>query len=808
MFQKNTDIAPADLRAAVDQAVDSILITDTKGRIRYVNPAFTRLTGYPLEEVVGKSTNILKSGRQLPAFYADLWKTIESGQHWRGDLINRRKDGTLYSEEMEVSPIKNERGEISSYIAIKRDVTKLRLAQEVQTRLAAIVGASGDAILTYSPGGNILSWNGGAEAIFGYSAAEVLNQPITMLLAPERVAKLPRFTDQILQQGNSISQHDTVCLHRDGGVMQASVTGSPIRNSTGEVEAISIILRDTSKQKRAEEALRDSEERLRISDEQFRQLAENIHQVFFVVSRNKTLYVSPAFERVFGMSIERVYNSPLAWQETIHPDNVEQVRLFVEAAVKGQPANAEFRIRTPEASEKWIRSQTFPVRDPSGVLIRTVGIAEDITERKLYESDLINAREAANAASRAKSTFLANMSHEIRTPMNGVLGMLELLMETALTPEQQRYAAVAQGSGRTLLTLMDDILDLSKIEAGKVAVLNLSFNLRQVIDDVVLSLQVAVDAKRLNFHSHVSAEIPYLLSGDAQRLRQVLTNLCANAIKFTEHGEVRLKASLDSAIQSGENWKLTLRFEIADTGIGVSPSQCAELFMRFTQADASPTRKYGGTGLGLAISKQLVQLMGGEIGVESQPGVGSVFWFTTVLGQASISPQALMDFSGERLGDSHPGTPAGRLARILVVEDNEVNRMVTMAQLQMLGYQAFSVNNGLEAVQAVKQGGYDLVLMDCHMPVMDGFEATARIRKSSHAAIPVIALTAGAFQEDEDRCLSEMNDYIAKPVDLGRLTRVLAKWLPLSSGRNATTFEHMKKKQIGTDAPSSLRFEV
>ena len=293
---------------------------------------------------------------------------------------------------------------------------------------------------------------------------------------------------------------------------------------------------------------------------------------------------------------------------------------------------------------------------------------------------------------------------------------------------------MAQTSGRALLALIDDILDLSKIEARKIALENLSLNLRHTVEDVVQLLRVQASAKGLQFHSRVSPEIPLLLRGDAHRLRQVLTNLAANAIKFTERGEVALEVQL---LREADG-KATVRFAITDTGIGIRPDQVAALFSPFTQADASTTRKYGGTGLGLAICKQLVEMMGGKIGVDSREGEGSTFWFTAVFERApGVAPGAELvarnpasERTDARLVSPRGLTATGRKPRILVAEDNATNRAVALAQLDKLGYKADAVANGAEAVEALQHGEYDLVLMDCEMPVMDGFEATRRIRES------------------------------------------------------------------------------
>ncbi len=600
--------------------------------------------------------------------------------------------------------------------------------------------------------------------------------------------------DRTLAQGESVVGEDTQIQRHDSKRATIRFSSVPLRNSEGKISAAVVVCEDVSELKQAEalrirllaeqqstSAIRDSETRLRaIFDSSFEAIISN--------DADSTITEwNPQAEKIFLYTRQEAIGQKI--YDLIIPPQMRESHIRATQSFF-ETGHGPLLDKTIEIQAMRKGGDVFPIQLSVSVIRKDghftfTSFIDDITERKKNERDLIAAKQEALEALKVKSEFLANMSHEIRTPINAVIGLTDLLKESPLTPEQSKFIQLVQESGSHLLTVINDILDFSKIEAGQMKLEHINFNVKHLIQNTSEILKYKIQEKKLAFKIEIDPQVPLEIKGDPGRIGQILLNLLSNALKFTESGSITVKLSLENS----PLFNPKLRFSIIDTGIGLSPESKRRLFTPFVQADGSTARKYGGTGLGLSICKRLVALMNGEIQVESTLGQGSNFSFTGVF-VASHQTHARLTPRDESGVKYFPSASAENF-KILVAEDNSTNQLLTLAQLKSLGYAAQAVANGAEAIAAFKTQSFDLILMDCQMPEMDGFEATQQIReleKRLGSHIPIIALTANAMQEDEQLCLNAgMDAYLSKPTKRNLLAKLIDQQLSKAKeeGKNA-----------------------
>jgi PAS domain S-box-containing protein len=578
----------------------------------------------------------------------------------------------------------------------------------------------------------------------------------------ERVAE----NDLALRETGTSTKMSYRILRPNGETRWISMQGSAHRDESGKLLGVTALCGDVTAAELAGRELREREEL-------FRRLSVSCPVGIFLSDLSGGItYANPRSAEIWKLETGEILG--IGWAKRVHPDDLGSLAAnWVAACQSGKEYGQEYRLLLPDGSVRWIYGKSVVIHDAEGRSVGTVGTVDDITERKQLQQELEDAKEMAEKANRTKDLFLANVSHELRTPLNGVLGMCDVLLDTDLNPQQRDSAETVRYSGQTLLTVVNDILDLSRIEAGKLRLELAPFDLRRTLANSVTLLQLQAKAKGLQVTLDYPEAMAGAFVGDQDRIQQILINYLTNSIKFTDAGGVAIEVRVEPAGKGVMRILLSVR----DSGSGISETAQKSLFRPFTQLDGSSTRRQGGVGLGLSICKRLAELMDGTVGVISTPGLGSTFFLKLNLPAAAAS----FGEGQERPEAEALATAPQRTRRLLLAEDNAINQKVAVHLLRKLGWVADVAQDGKSAYELVQKHNYELVLMDCQMPVVDGYTATSLIRSyevsGMTARLPIIALTANAMDGERERCLSAgMDDYIAKPLHVDSLRRVLDRW--------------------------------
>ncbi|KOR29297.1 hypothetical protein TI03_02635 [Achromatium sp. WMS1] len=778
------------LSRAVEQSHSTIIITNLEANIEFVNPAFTHITGYSSDDVLGKNPRFLQSGRHSAEFYLEMWHTLTSDQVWQGELYNKRKDGSFYWELATISPVKDESGVTTHYLGVKEDITQRKLAEEAlntsEAKYRRLIEDLGDrfVVFSYMASNNQFTYvSTGITAITGLLPSQVIGATWQEIIKcrPEELAAIIKLNAQLVAGIINNTYYQIRYHHLDGNERTLQISVHNVRNTNGQVVAIEGIAEDITEQKQIEAALR-------IEQVHLYNIIEGANEGFWQLDSNKrTVRVNASLCNLLGYSKEEMLgSSPLDFVDA------ENRAIFLKqmnsiATSFQRSYEVTLLTKTGKPITTWFNATTL--YDEDGKVESAFAFVTNMTRQKQYEQQLIQAKQAAEAANYAKSTFLANISHELRTPLNAILGFAQILLQNnTLSITQHNQITSIKRGGDYLLMLINDILDLIKIETGRIALYPEEVDLKNFFQEIVFVFQEQAKQKGLNFNYFTLTPLPYSLQIDPKRLRQVMVNLLGNAVKFTEKGTVALKVGYSNN---------QLHITIQDSGIGIDPSQYQEIFKPFTQTDK---QRYStqGTGLGLTIISRILNLMQGTISVDSKLGQGSSFQITIPLAKDidAIETIDTMPVDVKRITsytrlsaistanqdvNSVPAAVSSQPFKILIVDDIADNRTMLRHMLQPLGFDIIEAESGKDCLQQAPNYQPDLVLMDIRMPGINGLETTKRLHAlPGFATIPVVIVSASVCEED---CAASYAagcvEHIAKPVQLDIMLEVLEHNLPL-----------------------------